>query len=119
MMRVEVFGKGDKVIADKMFTSVGGGTFLVEGDEPPKDIYPYKNFAEMRAIIKKEKLSYFQFLCKHEPKEELIKLYEQMIASFEGTIKSGLEKEGMIEGIVDFDRRAKTVYKSVKPTDSE
>ncbi|XQP55153.1 MAG: L-serine ammonia-lyase, iron-sulfur-dependent, subunit alpha [Mycoplasmoidaceae bacterium] len=119
MMRVEVFGKGNKLIADKMFISVGGGTFTVEGDEPAKDVYPYKNFAEMRAIIKKEKLSYFQFLCKHESKEELIKLYDQMIDSFEGTIKSGLAKEGKIEGLVAFDRRAKAVFNSVKPTDSE
>lgn len=119
MMRVEVFGKGDKLIADKMFTSVGGGTFTVEGDEPAKDVYPYKDFDEMKAIIKKEKLTPFQFLCKHESKEELIKLYEQMIASFEGTIKSGLSKTGKIEGLVAFDRRAKTLFDSAKATDSE
>lgn len=119
MMRVEVFGKGDKLIADKMFISVGGGTFTVEGDEPAKDIYPYKDFAEIKAIIREKKISYFQFLCEHESKEELIKLYDQMIDSFEGTIKSGLSKEGKIEGLVAFDRRAKAVYKSIKPTDSE
>lgn len=118
-MRVEVFGKGDKVIADRTFVSVGGGTFLAKGDPEPKNIYPYKDFAEMKKIIKKEKLSYFQFLCKHEPKEELIKLYEQMIASFEGTIKDGLSKTGVIPGLVAFDRRGRVVYDSIKATDSE
>ena len=118
-MRVEVFGKGDKLIANKLFTSVGGGTFTTEGDPEAQNIYPYKDFAEMKAIIKKEKLTPFQFLCKHEPKEELIKLYEQMIDSFEGTIKSGLSKKGIIEGLVAFDRRAKVVYDSIKDTDSE
>ncbi|MBQ0045571.1 MAG: L-serine ammonia-lyase, iron-sulfur-dependent, subunit alpha [Mycoplasma sp.] len=119
MMRIEVFGKGDKLIANRLFTSVGGGTFTVEGDEPAKNIYPYKTFAEMKAIIKKEKLTPFQFLCKHESKEELIKLYEDMIKSFEGTIKSGLSKTGVIEGLVAFDRRAKVVYDTIKPTDTE
>lgn len=119
MMRVEVFGKGDKLIANRLFTSVGGGTFTVEGDEPAKDVYPYKSFAEMKAIIKKEKLTPFQFLCKHEPKEELIKLYDDMINSFEGTIKSGLSKTGVIEGLVAFDRRAKIIFDSCKPTDTE
>lgn len=119
MMRVEVFGKGNKPIADKMFISVGGGTFTVEGDEPAKDVYPFKTFADMKEEIKKEKLTPFQFLCKYEPKEELIKLYDQMIESFEGTIKSGLSKTGVIEGIVAFDRRAKAVYDSVKANDTE
>lgn len=119
MMRVEVFGKGNKVIANRLFTSVGGGTFTVEGDEPAKDIYPYKDFAEMKAIIKKEKLTPFQFLCRHEPKEELVKLYEEIIKSFEGTIKDGLSKTGVIPGLVAFERRSKTVFDSVKPDDPE
>ncbi len=119
MMRVEVFGKGDKVIANRLFTSVGGGTFTVEGDEPAKNIYPYKDFAEMKAIIKKEKLTPFQFLCKHEPKEELVKLYEEIIKSFEGTIKDGLGKTGVIPGLVAFERRSKTVFDSVKADDPE
>lgn len=118
-MRIEVFGKGNKVIADRTFISVGGGTFKVEGDAPAKDVYPYKDFAEMKAIIKKEKLTPFQFLCKHESKEELIKLYEEMIQSFEGTIKDGLSKTGVIPGLVAFDRRSRAVFDSVKPDDSE
>lgn len=118
-MRVEVFGKNNKLIADHTFVSVGGGTIQVVGEQPAQNIYPYKDFAEMKAIIKKEKITPFQFLCKHESKEELIKLYESMIKSFEETIKSGLSKTGIISGLVAFDRRAKTVYESIKPTDTE
>lgn len=118
-MDIEVFGKDGKSIAKRHFVSVGGGTFTADGDETAKNVYPYKNFAEMKKIIKKEKITPFQFLCKHEPKEELIKLYEEMIKSFEETIKSGLSKTGTIAGLVAFDRRAKAVMDSVKPNDSE
>ncbi len=118
-MRIEVFGKGNKLIADKTFISVGGGTFKVKGDPEAKNVYPYKNFAEMKKIIKAKNLSYFQFLCQHEDKDELINLYEEMIDSFEGTIKDGLSKTGIIPGIVAFDRRARAIYDSIKPSDTE
>lgn len=118
-MDVEVYGKDGTVLGEHRFVSVGGGTICVAGEPPLKDVYPYQNFAEMKAIIKKEKLSYFEFLCKHESKEELIKLFEQMIDSFEGTIASGLSKTGDIEGLVAFQRRAKFIYDSIKPYDPE
>ena len=118
-MDVEVIGKDGKQIAKRRFVSVGGGTFTADGDETAKNVYPYKNFAEMKKIIKRDKLTPFQFLCKHESREELIKLYEEMIASFEGTIKEGLSKTGVIEGLVAFDRRGKVLYDSVGPEDDE
>jgi len=118
-MDVTVFDKTGKEVTTQRFVSIGGGTICIAGEPPLKDVYPYKNFAEMKAIIKKEKLGYLEFLARHESKEELIKLYDEMIDSFEGTIKSGLSKTGAIEGLVAFDRRSKTIYDSIKPTDSE
>lgn len=118
-MDVEVFGKDGKLIVNKRFVSIGGGTICIAGDPPLKDVYPYRDFAEMKAIIKKDKISCLDFLARHEPKEDLIKLYDEMIESFEGTIKSGLSKTGSIEGLVDFKRRARLIYDSVKPNDPE
>lgn len=118
-MDVEVFGKNNKLIVKKRFVSIGGGTIAIAGDPPVKNVYPYDNFAEMKAIIKKKKLGYLEFLSMHESKADLIKLYDEMIDSFEGTIKIGLSKKGSIEGLVDFQRRARMVYDSIKPSDPE
>ena len=118
-MDVVVYGKDGKEMATHRFVSVGGGTICIAGEPPLKNFYPYKNYAEMKAIIKKDNITAFEFLCRHEPKEELIKLYDSMIDSFLNTIKDGLSKEGEIEGLVAFSRRAKMVYDSVKPDDDE
>lgn len=118
-MDVDVYDKKKKLIAHRRFVSIGGGTICISGEQIVKNVYPYKNFAEMKKIIKQKKLTPFQFLCQHEPKEELIKLYEEMIYAFEKTIKHGLSKMGKMSGIVAFDRRAKKVYDSISKSDSD
>ncbi len=118
-MDVDVYGKGKKLIAHKRFVSIGGGTICIAGEPPLKNYYPYKNFEEIKKIIKKKQISPFQFLCLHEDKKELIKLYDEMIVAFETTIKAGLKLSGKMPGIVAFDRRAKTIYDSISKTDTE
>lgn len=118
-MDVDVYGENKKLIAHKRFVSIGGGTICIAGEPPLKNYYPYDNFEQMKKIIKKKKITPFQFLCMHEDKNELIKLYDEMIHAFETTIKSGLKSSGKMPGIVAFDRRAKKIYDSINKTDSE
>ena len=118
-MDVLVYDKAGKLLTNQRFVSVGGGTIEIEGQPKQANVYPYKNFYEMKKIIKDKKLTAFQFLCQHEDKQDLINLFEEMIKSFEDTCADGLSKTGQIEGLVAFDRRARTVMDSVKPTDDE
>lgn len=53
-MDVDVYDKKKKLIAHRRFVSIGGGTICISGEKVVKNVYPYKNFAEMKKIIKQK-----------------------------------------------------------------
>ncbi len=118
-MDVYVYGQQNKQIGYKRFVSVGGGTICIAGEPPQKDIYPFKNFAEIKHEIIKKNLSCFEFLCQYENKNDLKKLYDEMVICFEKTIKQALKSKEKIDGKYDYDRRAHIVWESINPKDSE
>lgn len=108
-----------KEIVTRRIVSVGGGTINIIGEPPLKEYYHYRDFDEMKQILLKKKMTAFDFLCKHEDKKMLIKLFDDMIGSFLGTIKEGLNKTGQISGPLGFDRRGKAIFNSIKKNDSD
>jgi len=108
-----------KELVTRRIVSVGGGTINILGEPPLRDFYQYQNFDEMKRILLRRNISAFDFLCEHEDKKMLTKLFDDMIDSFLGTIKEGLNKTGQISGPLGFDRRGKAIFDSIKKTDSD
>lgn len=94
--------------------SIGGGTFSVAEQEEIvlKDIYPQKNFDEIKKYIKENNMDLYTYVCFIEGKEEISEFLSQVWESMKNTIKNGLAATGVIPGKLQLQRRAKKIYEN-------
>lgn len=94
--------------------SVGGGTFKIEGQEDivPKNIYPQKNFQEIKQYIKQKQIDLYDYVCLFEGKEEITRFLNEIWKTMKQTIENGLNATGTIPGKLKLQRRAKKVYEN-------
>lgn len=100
-----------KIIDEKVFISIGGGSIKIEGQELIKkeNIYSFSNFESIKKYCLKNNLNLAEFVYKFEGetiKEYLNEVYEVMSAS----IKRGLNAEGVLPGKLKVQRKAKMIY---------
>lgn len=104
--------KEKKVLDTWRVYSVGGGTFRIEGkkDITIKDVYPQKNFNEIKEYIKKNNIDLYDYVCLMEGKEEITEFLTKVWNSMKNTIKNGLISENPIPGKLKLQRKAKKIY---------
>ena len=105
-----IYDNSNNKVDEIRFYSVGGGTISIEGidDIAKEDVYPEKNFEEIKAFCLKNNIGLHEYAYHYEPeiKEYLEVVYEKMVEC----IKSGLNKEGYLPGSLKVERRAKALY---------
>lgn len=104
--------KDDKELKTWRVYSVGGGTFSIEGKSEAifEDIYPQKNFDEIKVFCKEQNIDLYEYVCLYEGKEEVTLFLESIWESMKQTIQSGIKETGPIPGQLKLRRRAKSIY---------
>ena len=94
--------------------SIGGGTFKIadKKDVIAQNIYPQKNFNEIKEYIKENNIDLYDYVCLIEGKEVINEFLTQVWESMQQTIKNGLTTTGTIPGRLKLKRKAKNIYEN-------
>lgn len=99
--------KGENIT--KRAYSLGGGAISIEGEysEDEKDVYPQKNFSEIKQYLNAHKISLCEFVEEYEGAQiwdYLYEIYHTMLDS----INRGIASEGVLPGKLKVSRRAES-----------
>lgn len=100
-----ILNNGKKI--NKRVLSLGGGAISISGEEEEleKDIYPQKNFKEIKNFCLEHNFSLADYVEYYEG-EEIWSYLETVWNQMSKTIHEGLEKEGVLPGKLKIARRA-------------
>lgn len=100
-----ILNNGQKI--NKRVLSLGGGAISISGEEEEleKDIYPQKNFKEIKNFCLEHNFSLADYV-EHYEGEEIWSYLETVWNQMSKTIHEGLEKEGVLPGKLKIARRA-------------
>ena len=112
--------KGEENIANWRVYSVGGGTFKVEGKKEitVPDIYNETSFYEIKEYCEKNNCDLYEYIYKVEG-EEIKPFLANIWESMQKTIEKGLNKEGIIHGKLNLNRRAKGLFEKKIENENE
>lgn len=99
--------------------SVGGGAIRIEGEkyaETP-DVYPHKNFAQIREYCEKHGINLFEYAIRYEG-EEIVAYLAKVWAAMKRSVVKGLSKSGILPGGLETERKAKLLYDPVLERES-
>lgn len=102
--------KDQKEVVKERYISIGGGSFVKEGELVPetKDVYPHKNFDEIKAYCEKENLRLYEYVYKYE--DDSFKGYLNMVwNTMKESINIGLHTEGVLPGDLEVKRKARSL----------
>lgn len=103
----------EKLLDTWRIYSVGGGTFKIEGNKETifKDIYPQKNFQEIKEFIKEKEIDLYEYVCQQEG-NEITTFLNEVWKAMQNAIKNGLTTTGTIPGKLKLPRKAKKIYEN-------
>lgn len=103
--------KNDELIGDWTVYSVGGGSIEIEGRAVSleKEIYPHKNFEEIKKYCQENKIRLWQYAEEFEG-EEIWQYLEEIWKAMKNSIEEGLEAEGILSGGLEIQRKAKFLF---------
>lgn len=106
--------KEGKLLDTWRIYSIGGGSFKIAEEKETiiKNIYPQKNFNEIKEYIKENNLDLYDYVCLMEGKEEITEFLKQVWDTMKSAIKNGLTTTGIIPGRLKLQRRAKNIYEN-------
>lgn len=112
-MTVKVF-HDQELLAMRTFVSVGGGEIIEDGktEEDNRNVYPFKNFSEIRDYADKEEISLADVVYRFDNPD--IKIFLKKVwETMEATIERGLKAEGTLPGGLKVKRKASLIYSCV------
>ena len=113
----EIF-EDDHLLNTISVRSIGGGDILFDTEENEIiDVYPEKNFEEIKAFCLSHKYSLYDYVKQYEPDiDEFLKsIWQQMQA----TVRKGLVTEGVLPGTLKVVRKAKVLIDRAKQEETE
>lgn len=104
--------KNNNLVDSWRVYSVGGGTFKIEGEENSdfREVYPHKNFNEIKEYIKDNNIDLFDYVCLYEGKEQIIEYLHSVWNAMQNAIEKGLSASGIIPGKLKLTKKAKQIY---------
>ena len=111
-MIFEALNEEGQNVGEMEVYSVGGGRIAIKGRkaEQAQDVYPLESFEEIRAYCLKNDLRLCDYVYETEGKEikeYLLKIWKQM----QETIRKGLETDGILQGGLEVQRKARFLYR--------
>lgn len=111
--------KDHKLIDKVTIISVGGGLIKVNNKkiDKIKEVYPHKNFTEIKNYCIENKLTLLDYIYKFEGKD--INVYmEKILDTMLSSVENGLSKEGVLPGKLKVQRKAKDLYNHLEANES-
>lgn len=111
----DIFAYNDGKLLDTWRVySIGGGTFKIQDEEDVvlEDIYPQKNFNEIKTFVKENNIDLYDYVCLIEGKEKITEFLKQVWAAMQNAINTGLKADGIIPGRLKLQKKAKRVYEN-------
>lgn len=111
-MKIEAYA-GEKLLGSETIYSVGGGevqfkgTILAEAEE----IYPESKLIDIRAEMRRENLTFYDYAVKYE-KEDITDFLKEMLTAMFECVERGIEKDGVLPGRLQLKRVAKSMYQN-------
>lgn len=103
--------QNNKLIGQKRYFSIGGGTFITKGQKPFKNIYNQKSFDEIKKYCLKNKMSLPQYVISNEEKD-FYNFLDQIYAIMQVSIKNGLKSTGYISNKINYIKQAKQIFEN-------
>lgn len=87
--------------------SVGGGSVIINGERYPNspEIYPQKNFTEIKQFVLRNDATLFEYVRRYEP--DVYTHLAAVWAAMKHSVEKGLSQEGVLPGGLHLDRKAK------------
>ena len=106
-----VYDKDGKETATVRAMSIGGGEIRIEGEPSVcnPEIYPQKNFEEIKDYCLMHHLRLSDYVAKFEG-EEIFVFLKTIWERMKLTVREGLSKEGILPGGLEVERKAKYLY---------
>ena len=91
--------------------SVGGGAIKIEGEKSvePKEVYPHRNFTEIREYCEREHINLLDYAVRFEG-ESIVPYLAKVWAAMKKCLEKGLTKTGVLPGGLNTERKAKLLY---------
>lgn len=110
-MELKAYKNGKEIGFSRIF-SVGGGKTVIDGEEEASapDIYPHRNFEEIRDYCIKNRIPFYKYVELFEGPDIwsfLSDVWTQMRAS----VSNGLTTDGILGGGLGVQRKAKLLYR--------
>lgn len=90
--------------------SIGGGSVCIDGEDPETslDVYPERNFAEIRAFTAEHDMTLPEYVLHYEP--DIRPHLELVWQTMKDSVRRGLSKDGVLGGGLHLERKARTLY---------
>lgn len=101
-------GSGKKLLATAQ--SVGGGAVVIDGKAYPdgKDVYKENNFSEIKRDVESSGGDIVDYVRRNE--NDVFTHLDEMWEAMKASVETGLKKDGVLNGRLKLDRKAKTLY---------
>lgn len=105
--------KDDQKISQARVYSVGGGAIEVEGQKRAivPDIYKLNHMQDIKEYCKENDKDLFDYVVETEG-EDIIEFLREIWHTMYNSVKTGIEKEGIIPGKLQLPREAKMIYEN-------
>ncbi|HIX08789.1 MAG TPA: L-serine ammonia-lyase, iron-sulfur-dependent, subunit alpha [Firmicutes bacterium] len=112
-LEIAAVGAQGETLGSVVYLSVGGGTIREAGVPAAQadEMYPFRNFAEIRAYCERERIGLGNVAFRFEDagfEAYLVSVWESM----KETVERGLCREGLLPGKLRMERKAPTLYRS-------
>lgn len=114
-LEMYAYGEDGRELLRKTYLSVGGGTICSPGEKLPEssEVYPFKNFEEIKSYCEKEGCGLDDVVFRFE--DEGIREYLRLVwRAMKATVDCGLTKTGELPGILRVKRKAATLAMPVE-----
>ena len=117
------FKKGDDVLLERIYFSVGGGFLRWQGWEEPKrgePQYPYGTMAELKQHLRDNSIRLHTLVLANEKaitgtsEAEILEGLDRITAVMETAVELGIAAKGVLPGPIGLHRKANVMYKSAK-----
>ena len=118
-MDLQALDREGNIIVQNRAYSVGGGEILFEGEQSSKEdnIYPHKNFEEIKNFCKENDLLLFEYVENYEG-SEIWEFLSGVYASMLKAIERGLQNDGRLPGKLNLPRKARYFSRKSNSTPS-
>ncbi|MCG6187729.1 L-serine ammonia-lyase [Maribellus maritimus] len=109
-LKFAAFNEESTLLDEWTAYSIGGGAIIDDFSETEtKEIYPHKNMDEILKWCNSNGKQFWEYVIEYEG-EEIWSFLEEVWDVMESSIKNGLEKDGVLPGVLKLPRKAQSFY---------